>query len=72
LTCIYGPPETINKPTFWDSLTAIGENFVSGSLAACLVKKLAQTKVALKRWNSLHFGNIQAKIKSTQLKIDQV
>jgi hypothetical protein len=45
---------------------------VSGSPTACLVKKLAQTKAALKRWNSQHFGNIQTKIKSTLIKIDQV
>jgi hypothetical protein len=39
--------------TAWD-------RYIVGSSAACLVKKLAQTKVALKRWNKLHFGNIQA------------
>jgi hypothetical protein len=36
------------------------------------VKKLVQTKAALKRWNKLHFGNIQAHIKSSLLKLDQV
>ena len=45
---------------------------VSGNLAFCLVKKLKHTQVALKRYNSLHFGNIQEKIKSTMTKIDQV
>ena len=47
-------------------------HFVSSSPTICLVQKLAQTKTALKRWNSLHFGNIQAKIKFTLSKIDQV
>jgi hypothetical protein len=29
LSCIYGPSETINKQAFWDSLTAVGEDFAS-------------------------------------------
>jgi hypothetical protein len=36
------------------------------------MKKLNQTKAALKRWNTIHFGNIQAKIKSSLLKLDQI
>jgi hypothetical protein len=36
------------------------------------VKKLNHTIAALKRWNSLHFGNIQKNIKSTLARIDQV
>ena len=52
-------------PTAW-------KHFVFGSPASCLVKKLNQTKAALKTWNHLHFGNIQSQIKSTLFKIDQV
>jgi hypothetical protein len=36
------------------------------------VKKLNQTKAALKRWNKIHFGNIQEKIKSTLTKTDLI
>jgi hypothetical protein len=43
-----------------------------GSLAHCLVKKLLHTKASLKRWNYLHFGNIQAKIKSIMVKLDNI
>jgi hypothetical protein len=43
-----------------------------GSPALCLIKKLNQTRSALKRWNSLHFGNIQIKIKSTLARIDDL
>jgi hypothetical protein len=42
------------------------------SSALCLIKKLNQTRAALKRWNSLHFGNIQIKIKATLASIDEV
>jgi hypothetical protein len=28
LSCIYGPLEKCNKPAFWDSLIAVGEDFV--------------------------------------------
>jgi hypothetical protein len=59
-------------PTYGLVIEATWKLFVSGSPAACLVKKLAQTKATLKRWNSLHFSNIQTKIKPTLLKIDQV
>jgi hypothetical protein len=43
-----------------------------GSAALCLVKKLNQIRAALKRWNSLHFGNIQVKIKATLARIDEI
>jgi hypothetical protein len=29
LSYIYGPPEKLHKPAFWDSLIAVGEDFVS-------------------------------------------
>jgi hypothetical protein len=29
LSCIYGPPKKCYKPAFWDSLTTVGEDFVS-------------------------------------------
>ena len=45
---------------------------VIGSLALCVVKKLNHTKDSLKRWNSLHFKNIQAEIKSTMAKINKI
>jgi hypothetical protein len=59
-------------PTYGLVIEAAWKHFVFGSPTACLMKKLVQTKAALKRWNILHFGNIQAKIKSTLLMIDQV
>ena len=42
------------------------------SLTHSLVKKLKKTKFALKKWNSLYFGHIQTKIKSTMSHIDKV
>jgi hypothetical protein len=45
---------------------------VSGSPAHCLVNKLLHTKKSLKRWNYLHFGEIQARIKSTLAKLDLI
>jgi hypothetical protein len=45
---------------------------VFGSPALYLIKKLNQTRAAFKRWNSLHFGNIQVKIKSTLASIDKI
>jgi hypothetical protein len=45
---------------------------VFSSQTLCLVKKLNQTRVALKRWNYLQFGNIQVMIKSTLASIDHV
>jgi hypothetical protein len=44
----------------------------AGSPVVCLVKKLNQTKAALKRWNIIHFGNIQEKIKASLLKIEEI
>jgi hypothetical protein len=38
----------------------------------CLPKKLENTKVALLKWNSLHFGNIHRKIKGTLSLLDLV
>jgi hypothetical protein len=29
LSCIYGPPDIREKPAFWDSFTAVSDNFVS-------------------------------------------
>ena len=43
-----------------------------GSPAHSLVKRLKKTKIALKKWNSLHFGHIQTKIKATMGHIDKV
>ena len=45
---------------------------VSGCPAHCLVKKLDHTKTSLKIWNYLHFGNIQAQIKSVLVKLDSI
>ena len=41
-------------------------------LAACLSKKLNNTKLALLKWNSLHFGNIHKRIKDTLKTLDIV
>jgi hypothetical protein len=40
--------------------------------AVCFPKKLNNTKLALLKWNSLHFGNIHKKIKETLHLIDIV
>jgi hypothetical protein len=45
---------------------------VFGSPAQCLLKKQFHTKESLKRWNAVHFGNIQKKIKATKDMIDKV
>ena len=45
---------------------------VNGPSALCLVRKLNQTKTALKHWNKIHFGNVQKQIKSTLTKIDLI
>ena len=39
---------------------------------ACLPNKLSNTKLALLKWNSLHFGNIHKKIKETLNLIDSI
>ena len=59
-------------PTCGLVIKAAWDHYVTGSSTACLVKKLVQTKATLKRWNKLHFGNIQAQIKSSLLKLDKV
>jgi hypothetical protein len=40
--------------------------------AACLSKNLNNTKLALLKWNSLHFGNIHKRIKETLKTLDTV
>ena len=57
-------------PTYGLVIAAAWKPFVVGSSAICLVKKLDQTKATFKRWNTIYFGNIQAKIKSSLLKLD--
>jgi hypothetical protein len=37
-----------------------------------LIRKQFHTKESLKRWNAIHFGNIQKKIKATKAMIDKV
>lgn len=53
-------------------IAAAWKVIVSGSSALCLISKLKHATIALKRWNHLHFGNIQNKIKSTMKSIDHV
>jgi hypothetical protein len=45
---------------------------VLGSPAHCLIRKQFHTKTSLIRWNSVHFGRIQKKIKTAQALIDKV
>jgi exonuclease III len=59
-------------PTCGQVIDAAWQVAVSGNPAFCLVKKLKHTKAALRRWNSLYFGNIQNRIKSTLISIDKV
>jgi hypothetical protein len=59
-------------PTCEHVIAVAWKLIVSGSPTLCLENKLKNTTVALKRWNHLHFGNIQNKIKSTMRRIDQV
>jgi hypothetical protein len=51
-------------------IKAAWQKFVPIHQAFCLSKKLENTKVALLKWNSLHFGNIQKKIKETLKLLD--
>ena len=46
-------------------IEAAWQKFVPIHQAFCLPKKLENTKAALLKWNSMHFGNIQKKIKKT-------
>lgn len=59
-------------PSCQEVIDAAWQIVVSGNPAFCLIKKLKHTKLALKRWNSLVFGNIQNKIKSSMHQIDMV
>jgi hypothetical protein len=59
-------------PTCGLVIDAAWSSQIIGSPALCLVRKLTQTKTALKWWNKIHFGNIQEKIKSTLAKIDLI
>jgi hypothetical protein len=43
-----------------------------GSPAFTLTKKLKNTKVALKSWNNLHFGNIQKRIETLSRHLDNI
>jgi hypothetical protein len=61
----------IKDPTCAQVIAAAWSVVISGSPAYCLVQKLKITKAALKRWNSLHFGNIITNIKAKLLQLDQ-
>jgi hypothetical protein len=72
-------PRPFRFEEFWTKDPSCGavvdaawKNFVNGSPAHCLVKKQHRTKASLLRWNHSHFGNIQAKIKSTLSKLDHI
>jgi hypothetical protein len=46
--------------------------FIPNYPEVCLPMKLRNTKLALLKWNSLHFGNIHKKVKETLSLIDSV
>jgi hypothetical protein len=64
---------------FWSNDSSYGQviettwhKFIPNHPTVCLPKKLNNTKYALLKWNSLHFGNIHKKIKETLNLIDYV
>jgi hypothetical protein len=53
-------------------IQAVWDKPIFGPPAHCLTRKQFHTKESLKRWNAIHFGNIQKKIKATKAMIDKV
>jgi hypothetical protein len=54
------------------SFKMLGVSQFKGPSAHCLIRKQFHAKTSLIRWNSVHFGRIQKKIKTTQALIDKV
>lgn len=50
----------------------VWNNFTVGSPAYALIHKLKHTKVAVKTWNTYHFGHIQTKIDAILHKLDDI
>jgi hypothetical protein len=72
-------PKPFRFEEFWSNDSSCGQvietawhKFIPNHSAVCLPKKLNNTKFALLKWNSLHFGNIHKKIKETLNLIDSV
>jgi hypothetical protein len=72
-------PRPLRFEEFWTKDSSCGmviefasQKFVPPNPNFCLPKNLENTKVALLKWNSLHFGNIHKKIKETFNLIDTV
>jgi hypothetical protein len=61
-----------NDPSCGQVIETAWQIFIPNYPALCLPKKLSNTKLALLKWNSLHFGNIHKKIKETLNLIDSV
>jgi hypothetical protein len=72
-------PRPFRFKEFWTKDTSCGQiievawkKIVHGFPDVCLPKKLKNTKLALQKWNSLHFGNIHKQIMATLLLLDSV
>jgi hypothetical protein len=61
-----------NDPSCGQVIETTWQKFIPNYPVVCLPKKLNNTKFALLKWNSLHFGNIHKKIKGTLNLIDSV
>jgi hypothetical protein len=72
-------PRPFRFEKFWTKYSSCGQiieaawqKIVRSFPDKCLLKKLKNTKFALLKWNSLHFGNIHKQIKATLLLLDSV
>jgi hypothetical protein len=59
-------------PTCEQVVEAAWQIYFPNYSATCLSKKLTNTKSALLKWNSLHFGNIHKRIKETLNILDSI
>ena len=78
-TISYFLPRPFRFKEFWSKdpscelvIEAAWQIYFPNYHAACLSKKLTNTKLALLKWNSLHFGNIHKRIKETFTILDSV
>jgi hypothetical protein len=60
------------NPSCGSTISSAWINHFTGFPPFILSKKLKSTKLALKSWNSIHFGNIQKRIANTLSQLDHV
>lgn len=59
-------------PTCVDVISSAWNPALMGSSSYILAQKLKTTKAALKVWNSIHFGNIQQRIRILSFQLDAI